>query len=250
MSTKIYNGYRIKNNNLNYLFDFSIKLRNDLREVCQDMYNKLLLNKALDELINFPEDLNDQSPLFKAWKYIDDNNNDYYNFNTHWNFIPLKDKDYTLVLFYTKQKAIKKIWDNLIEIEDWRYWDNSDKDENVTDEEWEQRKNDWSVLGYEPPCSHSFGFNLYGNYNTPYLHVDIFTDGFIKDNWDRNKFIDIHCLDLLYDKCLKFKNEKIISRSKFLKWKNENENIFDELKKEYSKKVKMEYTEKELRLNT
>lgn len=41
---------------------------------------------------------------------------------------------------------------------DFSYWDNTDKDNDVTEEEWERRKKYWDAMPYTPPSESSVGF--------------------------------------------------------------------------------------------
>lgn len=41
---------------------------------------------------------------------------------------------------------------------DFSYWNNTDKDNDVTEEEWERRKKYWDTMPYTPPSERSVGF--------------------------------------------------------------------------------------------
>lgn len=41
---------------------------------------------------------------------------------------------------------------------DFSYWNNTDKDDDVTEEEWERRKKYWDAMPYTPPSESSVGF--------------------------------------------------------------------------------------------
>lgn len=49
-----------------------------------------------------------------------------------------------------------------LETQDWcsdfSYWNNTDKDDDVTEEEWERRKKYWDAMPYTPPSESAVGF--------------------------------------------------------------------------------------------
>lgn len=49
---------------------------------------------------------------------------------------------------------------------DFSYWNNTDKDENVSEEEWERRKKYWDAMPYTPPSESAVGFTQPCEYAT------------------------------------------------------------------------------------
>lgn len=47
---------------------------------------------------------------------------------------------------------------------DFSYWNNTDKDDDVTEEEWERRKKYWDAMPYTPPSESAVGFTQPGEY--------------------------------------------------------------------------------------
>lgn len=64
------------------------------------------------------------------------------DFDSNACFIPIQDK--ILVLFNCEQKEIVELWESLPEITYYGYWNNTDPDKSVSEEEWEQRRKDWN----------------------------------------------------------------------------------------------------------
>lgn len=56
-------------------------------------------------------------------------------------FIPSFDK--TLVLFYAEKEVFTKIWETEKEVNYYGYWNNVDREEGVSEEEWKKRGSEW-----------------------------------------------------------------------------------------------------------
>lgn len=178
MSTKIYNGYKINSTDLKYLQNLSLEIRDKMRfkvkELCYNTIIRFSI-ECLDDHIHFGKKIETNcSPAVVAWKKLESiieniqktgQRNCMYDFDASWSFIPLE--DYTLILAYIEHPELIKIWDQHKQIEYYGYWDNTDPDEDVSENEWLQRGKDWDTLGDEPPVCVGFSFNIYGKYNMP-----------------------------------------------------------------------------------
>jgi hypothetical protein len=81
--------------------------------------------------------------------------------------IPIKDK--VLILPYTEQIELMNLIKNQKYIKSYGYWNNTDPDDEVSDEEWEQREEDWNaaLTGIGIPVENGFTAQLH----PPYLYV-------------------------------------------------------------------------------
>jgi hypothetical protein len=262
MSTKIYNGYKILTTDLKELYDFSIQMRNDLRKIADQLYQDWFFRsciKMLDEVNFLEKRLDFKNVLSHVWgeyaerKYKSRTENfrdSAIDFECSWCFIPLKDKNYTLVLFYSEQPEFDKHWKTHSKLEYWGYWNNTDPDEDCSEEEWEQRKQDWDVLGYEPPITVGFSFEIYGRYQSPedvkwekitQKKLDKYNNREKRINWIINS-IGLKC-------CSQFEN----SMSGYWEWKDWVEDTTDGQKwwaekwKEIDGQLK-DYTPEDLKL--
>lgn len=57
-------------------------------------------------------------------------------------FIPLEDK--ILVTFHTEKKELRELWESCAEVSYYGYW-GGDPQEGVSEEEWEKRREEWSI---------------------------------------------------------------------------------------------------------
>jgi hypothetical protein len=68
-----------------------------------------------------------------------------------------------LALLYAGSK-IEEVFTGQPEVTEYGYWDNTDQPEDVTDEEWEERRVTWDrCLGYDPPVRRGVSFQLRGS---------------------------------------------------------------------------------------
>lgn len=59
-------------------------------------------------------------------------------------FFPTKNK--TLALLYSEQKEFIEVWEKNPLVTYYGYWNNVDRDDNVTKEEWDERREDWEFV--------------------------------------------------------------------------------------------------------
>lgn len=186
MSTKIYNGYKINSNNLQEIFDLSIKIRDDLRESTQKFLDNCAINiiyEILDQIyindkyeigFNVNETKIEDVKVYDiAYKFCNaqfkqgcsfyQTFQSYRDLNSSISILPIG-KEYSLLLEFIPNELNFKLKDYPL-IEEYSYYDNSDKPDDISEEEWEIRKLDWDVLGYEPPSCNGFSIEAYGAYN-------------------------------------------------------------------------------------
>jgi hypothetical protein len=175
MSTKIYNGYKVNLNSFYELRQFYEKISPILKQKQLQEIGKRAAQIACT-IIDFDQYgfdysnyfvKNKQNKTFTGQLYylIDDfleekyNNilktnirDPQYDFSIRIAFIPLEDK--ILSLFYSECQAFEKHWFKFNEVEYYGYWNNTDRDEDCTEEEWNQRDLDWEKalpgIGYVP----------------------------------------------------------------------------------------------------
>lgn len=57
--------------------------------------------------------------------------------------------------------SISHVFTEQPEVEEYGYWNNADQPEDVSDEEWEERRAVWDrILGWDPPVRRGLGFDL------------------------------------------------------------------------------------------
>ena len=152
MSTKIYDGYRIKNLTIqNFKETYSsicsyiekeskknimLHLSKMYYEVADNIYNcnpENVLNVVKKELEHEVENLKEGSRSPELDKDIGFYMKEYKG-------------DLYLYLFYEDSDIKNKLLDKLKGIEDFGYWNNTDKPEEISDSHWEKRKKIWNEL--------------------------------------------------------------------------------------------------------
>jgi hypothetical protein len=259
MSTKIYNGYKT-NLSLNELHKVCLDLKKTITEKRDEVYKKLITTYALNTrakldagLINF-DDLKNSSPMSNALFEIRDRAKEIQktqmrdpvvDFDCEFVFIPLE--KYTLAMLYTEKKEFREIWENCGYFENYSYWNNTDPDESVSDEEWEQRGEDWDVLGYDAPSSVGMSFSCFGRFSTPFgVDKEDLTDEYIDSVFDRERMITLLLEDSISYAVAKEKGKwTFLGRRDREKWVSENPKKYEELKQNLEK-IKSTYTVEDL----
>jgi hypothetical protein len=143
MSTKIYNGYKI-NLTGESLMKFLVSFHEEKIDPIIDeqiLYFgkfRLYLKKVFEVFNNsdIPEDCEDLLERIIA--------------DLGYSIQLFPKDDYTLAIFYGN-KGYEKMFASLDDVEYWGYWNNTDPQEGISDEEWSEREEDWEVLRYGVP---------------------------------------------------------------------------------------------------
>lgn len=183
MSTKIYNGFVLPKMTLIELNEFSKQFREKAKEAAIEQAETFLarrIERTIDRLCLLTEKefidkcikkenqtdraaselysyyrplLHQYYEAYERYQEVQRTNHrdPQVDLDANVVYIPLEDK--TLAMFYGEQDAIKKLWEQEEQVAYYGYWNNTDPDEDCSDEEWEQRKNDWEVAlpGYTLP---------------------------------------------------------------------------------------------------
>lgn len=179
MSTKIFNGYKIEKEMSAFeLSEYMNDMRVGFNDICKDLYHKevaKLASKYLDFKIAFGEDKanniikdtyhyepkTDNDCLYLCVARLVNRDNESkeimhsnFDFNCELKLLPIKNK--TLFLLYSSKKEYKKLLDNYNEdgvevpsskyplISSYIYYNNSDKPPHLSNDEWNNRMNDWN----------------------------------------------------------------------------------------------------------
>jgi hypothetical protein len=152
MSTRIYNGYRIKNINIENFKSKYLELKIKIENIAKNNINKHISDLYYQNL---------DEPYNKSPKNVLSELNGNLNFeieqltNGYRSIYLDKDigfyvkeykNDLYLYMFYEDNELKKYLLDNMKNIEDYSYWDNSDKPQNVSDSHWKKREKNWSIL--------------------------------------------------------------------------------------------------------
>lgn len=175
MSTKIYNGY-ISTLNIEQLLKEFVAVRDKFEKKKVVLYNKVLARAAT---------MNVDREAFNKKKILNGNEQyEIYNktqegfdkivreevilrreiskldFSLHCSVIPLR-KGKTLLLLYCQNKEMTKMWEKLKFIKDYHYQDQTDKPRNISEKNWEIRKNDWDkALGWDTAAARGYTFDF------------------------------------------------------------------------------------------
>lgn len=258
MSTKIYNGRKLKNKpkNLKEVRDIVFKFKAQALKYYRDKYYRLLARDIVqifdDALLTnkvfyeFPDRFDDkkvpfseQSSTTSIWGIVSsavdrkaeitrksmERMGDYFQYEFYCHVIILPVDDEVFVLLYTEEDKVQEMFDAMEEIEEYPYWNNSDQPEGMTWEEWEVRGKEWDeALGGDAPGNGVPSQNGFG--------IDILADArYVKlyprneEDVEHNPFIAIlkHIPDI--DERVK----RLVRMSMYRKWEAHDKKAIDEI---------------------
>lgn len=168
MSIKIYNGYKLPNWNLQELYVFSKALRKEVRELSKKLATKKMAQKCIGffdymflpdhhkelfpDIKDYIEKGNNKSgsALFLAYQKmmehefeIQVNHKKIPEYDFSFDLTVFPSKDGILAMLFAEHKAYVDMFKSIEGIELYPYWDNTDKPENITQEEWDKRRDEW-----------------------------------------------------------------------------------------------------------
>ena len=181
MSTKIYDGFRLKNMTLNKLQDWSMEFREKIKVVNQELIAKhqaFICSRLIDFAFIF-----DSKNFLDIWKEhnltlshypfavaleimnqrrkkIDqtDRRDPEFDFSCEIVFIPVKSQ--VLGIPYTEQEEHIKIIESMPGYEEYGYWNNTDRPDNLSEARWDKRRDDWDLALPGLGISNLSGFKI------------------------------------------------------------------------------------------
>lgn len=167
MSTKIYNGFKLTTSDFAEIYELAEAWRALFIEACQDKIEKHAAQRIV-RLIDMPaalaherpdgaqkmiEERSHSSPLSKVWFDISDEVRESMHKGTR---APLVDVDVRLHLFpfegavygilHAEGSDFREKFFSQEQIEDFSYWNNTDRNEDVPEQEWSERDRVWDGI--------------------------------------------------------------------------------------------------------
>jgi hypothetical protein len=187
MSTKIFNGYRLPRD---APLAFVAELRSALEPVYREAYLALSASVAawaVDGLIrgdlSQPSDdplgklqamlMEQRSPSVFAMLVLEEFHDQIRKtgrrqprFDLEFELTLLPDPDdpsLVYAMIFTERDDYRSAFEGLSGVEPWPYWNSSDRPDEVTEAEWDVRRDTWGrVLGADPPALRGLGWTLVG----------------------------------------------------------------------------------------
>ncbi|MEK5209239.1 hypothetical protein [Psychrobacillus sp. FSL H8-0510] len=177
MSTKIYNGYRLPAMNLQELNQFILNFKSVSEKLRKDLYERYIANLVASDLDNLAilgkekfiaqhlQDIRGMegkgesifeglNPLRLSYQRIESR---YQRMQETQQRDPAIDLDCELillpaeegiyVLLYAEHNEIRKLWEQTPGVSEYGYWNNVDRLEGLTENDWKEREQKWTDLG-------------------------------------------------------------------------------------------------------
>jgi hypothetical protein len=229
VSVKIYNGCIL--NNVKSLDQFQ-KFLDELRSKIGKTSRELIVNKIAEvctDLIdsntfaNLPDDATggNSSVVSSAFSYVDKQYRGIYrsgqrspefDFGFDVSFCKIKGK--LLALYFTEQRDYVDIFMGMDQVEEYWYWNNADKPEELTDDVWDKRSADWKkALPTGIPSDSCFGVEFVRKHLLAEYTVEEILE-YIPNKEERADFIG---RELLREEVVDFKGMKKEDVSEIMK---------------------------------
>jgi len=158
MSTKIYNGYILKEmRNVWELKAFANKVRGKIRPIADELTHRLLAQlvaQRIDRItLGMPlDEPTDAVPYGYALatmreharKIRETNLRDpEFDFSCSVSVIPIRGM--VLALLHADRNEYRAVFESIPGVAPYPYWNNTDRPNDISDEEWDKRKEDWNI---------------------------------------------------------------------------------------------------------
>lgn len=196
MSTKIYNGRKLKNapKNLKEVRDIIFKFKEKAMEYYKNKFYRLLARDVVEIIDNaaifhttdyilphhyddkIMEKLGEQefasttvwgavenavgrrAEIFKKQR---ERSGEFFEYEFYCHVVIVPCHDEVFLLLFTEEREIEDMFDAMEEIEEYSYWDNSDQPDGMTWEQWEERGAEWDeALVGGVPSQDGFGMDI------------------------------------------------------------------------------------------
>ncbi len=204
MSTKIYNGYKFdKDYSLRELDNLLTGVRKPIRvQVLKDFFGQILRefvfvydcyctfgeDAVVKRMKNF-ENVEVKTPIkwsvifFEIANFFEHKKNEaekssyrnpFFDFTCEVHILPIKDK--ILFLYYGEKRELQEILESFPFVQEYIFQNQTDKPDEISDEEWEQREKDWedAIIDYVP-ANHGFTVKLAPAY-IPFISEELLAE--------------------------------------------------------------------------
>ncbi len=181
MSTKIYSGFKFNSGSLQELQSFLMRWRATLKPLHRDELAKVHARIATDtfdqSLIN-PKARAGKTPLVEAFNSVMERQREIkktgyrdneVDFDFEVSFLPHGRKIYGII--FTERGKWRDLFMEQPEISDFSYWNNSDKPEGITAQEWKHRYKVWDKILISGPDAVPAMRGLYAQCTSESLYV-------------------------------------------------------------------------------
>jgi len=180
MSTKIYTGFKFRNPHLLVIHHQIQAFRKELKALVLEKCSRLVAEMATHRIDRLAMGMKVQEPssdcpLACAWSKLNEEKrkidktqerNPIFDFDFELAIFPLSE-DKVLGMYFTEQEDFRKLWLSKWFVEEYGYWDNTDKPDELSEKDWERRCRDWdkalpdycavpSLNGYGADCTEKY----------------------------------------------------------------------------------------------
>lgn len=167
MSVKIFNGFLMKECSMSHLKNFIEIYKKEVFQIATNRFNEFIKNVVKED--SSEQSVKEkESKAFTLWMQrredidLKEKNDPFVDISCELLFIPVEvdNQQYLAGMLFTKNKDMLDLWMNKENVLSFSYTDQSDKPEDISNEDWMFRKKVWSVLSDEIISMQGFSFEV------------------------------------------------------------------------------------------
>lgn len=164
MSIKLYKGFRIKTDSMKEVLNIVEKFRPIIELEAQKIMDTFL-NNVKESYNGDKESLECKVAAHSLWfnarkKILDEGGKRMPSIDTDFSITLYPYNGYLLGTVFTEHTAWYELWCQQDQIEEYAYWNNMDKPNNISEENWNQRQIDWNMLSNNPLSMQGFSMDV------------------------------------------------------------------------------------------
>jgi hypothetical protein len=164
MSTKIYKGFKLETDSFQEALQIINAFRPCVAKQAEDLMDKFIDNAKAAYKGESMHIADIKIDCFDLWTNLRDKMKEkgFKNpsVDTDFNIVLIPTKGFLLGIVYTAHNEWYDAWCKRNGVQEYSYWNNSDKPDEISEEDWKKREEDWDVLDYGPTSMQGFSIEL------------------------------------------------------------------------------------------
>ncbi len=230
MSTKIYTGFKMEAESFEEAAKKIDSFQKKLAPIVQEKLGKMLLRWAtqkIDEACMAGEAIPEKAFSSVFSEYLDRGaersaakmRNPGMDFGVSMTLFPFEGRVYGML--FAEDRDLESLWKKEPGVLDFAYWNNSDPDETVSEEEWDERARVWEEIFKTESIPARAGFSRDCAEETPMLDPD-----FLRENFERllpawSERVEGIAKEIFLQNKVKGENQETLTVSKILRLAND-----------------------------
>jgi hypothetical protein len=165
MSVKIYRGFKLETDSFQEALQIVNAFRPWVEKQAEAVMDKFIENAKAAYKGESTSETDIKIECFDLWnnlrqKILKEKGLKAPHIDTEFNVVLIPTQNIVLGIVYTAHNEWYNAWCEHPGVKEYYYWNNADKPDEISEEEWEKRESDWQVLDYKPTSMQGFSIEL------------------------------------------------------------------------------------------